>query len=164
MNLRELKELIKKLAEDVCESEGFELVDLELHPGSKGLVITIFIDKEGGVTVKDCETFSRSVEALLDVEDPIKCSYTLQISSPGLDRPLKTKRDFSRNLGRQVKVTTKEKIADKTFFIGKVVDVGDDWIRLEVHSAKGRGHKKKERGELLFIPLDKILKAQVHIG
>lgn len=164
MNIRELKELITKYAEEVCENEGYELVEVELHPGSKGLVVTIFIDKDGGVTVRDCELFSRSIEALLDVEDPIKGSYVLEVSSPGLDRPLKTKRDFSKNLGRNVKITTKEKIADKTFFIGKVIDVGDDWIRLEVKSERVKGSKKSEKGELLFIPLDKILKAQIYIG
>lgn len=164
MNIRELKELITKYAEEVCENEGYELVEVELHPGSKGLVVTIFIDKEGGVTVRDCELFSRSIEAMLDVEDPIKGSYILEVSSPGLDRPLRTKRDFSKNLGRNVKITTKEKIADKTFFIGKVIDVGDDWIRLEVQSERVKGAKKSEKGELLFIPLDKILKAQIYIG
>lgn len=164
MNIAELKDLIRSYAERVSEIEGMDVVDLEIHPGSKGLVITVFIDKDGGVSIKDCEIFSRSLEAILDVEDPIKGSYTLEVSSPGLDRPLRDIRDFMRNLGRFIKVTTKEKIAERTFFIGKIIDVGDNWIRLEVQERKTKGARKTEKGELIYIPLEKILKAQVYLG
>ncbi|MCX7987863.1 MAG: ribosome maturation factor RimP [Thermodesulfovibrio sp.] len=164
MNIKELKDLIIKYAQEVSETEGVEVVDLEIHPGGKGLVVTVFIDKEGGVTVRDCETFSRSLEAILDVEDPIKGSYILEVSSPGLDRPLKSKKDFLRNLGRNIKITTKEKISEKTFFIGKIIDVGDDWVRIEIQESKIKGIKRSDKGELLFIPLDKILKAQIYLG
>lgn len=164
MNIAELKDLIKSYAERVSEIEGMDVVDLEIHPGSKGLVITVFIDKDGGVSIKDCEIFSRSLEAILDVEDPIKGSYTLEVSSPGLDRPLRDIRDFMRNLGRFIKVTTKEKIAERTFFIGKIIDVGDTWIRIEVQERKTKGARKTEKGELIYIPLEKILKAQVYLG
>lgn len=163
MNIKELKELISNYAREVGEQEGVELVEVEINPGGKGLIVRVFIDKENGVTIKDCENFSRSLEAILDVEDPIKTSYTLEVSSPGLDRPLKDKRDFQKNIGRVVKITTKEKIADRTYFIGKVVDTGDDWVRIELIEQEGKGIKKKEKGELLYIPLAKILKAQIHI-
>lgn len=164
MNIKELKDLIKKYAKEISETEGLEMVDLEIHPGSKGLVVTVFIDKDGGVTVRDCETFSRSLEAILDIEDPIKGSYTLEVSSPGLDRPLKNNRDFLRNLGRDIKITTKEKISERTFFIGKIIDVGEDWVRIEVKEIKAKGIKKSQKSELLFIPFDKILKAQIYLG
>lgn len=164
MNIKVLKELITKYAQEVSETEGVDVVDLEIHPGGKGLVVTVFIDKEGGVTVRDCETFSRSLEALLDVEDPIKSSYILEVSSPGLDRPLKNSKDFLRNLGRDIKITTKEKISERTFFIGKIIDVGEDWVRIEVREIKAKGTKKPQKSELLFIPLDKILKAQIYLG
>ncbi len=164
MNIKELKDLIKKYAEEVSETEGVEVVDLEIHPGSKGLVVTVFIDKEGGVTVRDCEIFSRSLEAILDVEDPIKGSYILEVSSPGLDRPLKDNKDFLKNLGRDIKITTKEKISERTFFIGKIIDVGEDWVRIEVREIKTKGTKKSQKSELLYIPFDKILKAQIYLG
>lgn len=163
MNIKELKDLIKKYAEEVSETEGAEVVDLEIHPGSKGLVVTVFIDKEGGVTVRDCEIFSRSLEAILDVEDPIKGSYILEVSSPGLDRPLKNNKDFLKNLGRDIKITTKEKISERTFFIGKIIDVGEDWVRIEVRESKAKG-TKSQKSELLYIPFDKILKAQIYLG
>ncbi|MCS7164021.1 MAG: ribosome maturation factor RimP [Thermodesulfovibrio sp.] len=164
MNIKELKEKIINYANVVAEQEGMEILEVELYPGGNGLILRIFIDKEGGVTIKDCENFSREIEAILDVEDPIKTSYTLEVSSPGVNRPLKEKRDFLRNIGRKVKITTKEKIADSTFFIGKVVDVGEDWVRLELQETKTKGVKKKGKAELLFIPFNKILKAQVYLG
>ncbi|WP_353684589.1 ribosome maturation factor RimP [Thermodesulfovibrio sp. 3907-1M] len=163
MNIKELKEKITEYAKEVSEQEGVEILNVEIHPGGKGLILRIFIDKEEGVTIKDCENFSRAIEAILDVEDPIKSSYTLEVSSPGIDRPLKEKRDFLRNIGRNVKITTKEKIADRTFFIGKVIDAGDDWVRIEIKETKRKGTKKSESA-LLFIPFNKILKAQVYIG
>jgi ribosome maturation factor RimP len=164
LNIKELKEIIGNYAIEVSETEGVEVIDIEVHPGGKGLVVTVFIDKNGGVTVKDCENFSRSLEAILDIEDPIKSSYILQVSSPGIDRPLKGKRDFLRNIGKKVKITTKEKISDKTFFIGKIIDVGDDWVRIEIQETDKKGRKKSEKVEFLFIPLNKILKAQIYIG
>ncbi len=164
MNIKELKDLIKNYAEQISENEGVEVVDLEIHPGKKGLVVTVFIDKDNGVTVKDCETFSRSLEAILDVEDPIKGPYTLQVSSPGLDRPLRDQRDFSKNLGREIKITTKEKISGRTFFIGKIIDVGQEWVRIELKESNIKGTKKTQRRESLFIPFDKIIKAQIYLG
>ncbi len=164
MNIKELKDLIKNYAEQISESEGVEVVDLEIHPGNKGLVVTVFIDKEKGVTVRDCETFSRSLEAILDVEDPIKGAYTLQVSSPGLDRPLRNQRDFSKNLGREIKITTKEKISGRTFFIGKIIDVGQEWVRIELKEGNIKGTKKIQKRESLFIPFDKIIKAQIYLG
>lgn len=164
MNIRELKELITNYAREVSEQEGVELFEVEVYPGGKGLMVRVFIDRENGITIKDCENFSRALEAILDVEDPIKSSYTLEVSSPGIDRPLREKKDFLRNLGRQVKITTKEKIADKTFFIGKIVDVGDDWVRIQIDEQTTKGQKRKEKGEMLFIPIEKILKAQIFLG
>lgn len=164
MNIKELKEKIANYANIVGEQEGVEILNVEIYPGGKGLTLRIFIDKEGGVTIKDCENFSRAIEAILDVEDPIKSSYTLEVSSPGIDRPLKDKKDFLKNIGRNVKITTKEKIADSTFFIGKIVDVGDDWVRIEIQQIKPKGIKKKDKTELLFIPFNKILKAQLYLG
>ncbi|MCS7215928.1 MAG: ribosome maturation factor RimP [Thermodesulfovibrio sp.] len=164
MNIKELKEKITDYANMIAEQEGMEVFNVDIYPGRKGLILRIFIDKEGGVTIKDCENFSRAIEAILDVEDPIKSSYTLEVSSPGVDRPLKDKKDFLKNIGREVKITTKEKIADNTFFIGKIVDAGDDWVRIEIQETKTKGIKKKVKKELLFIPFNKIIKAQVYLG
>jgi len=97
--------------------------------GGKGL-LRVFIDKEGGVTLDDCGQVSREIEAVLDVEDPIPYSYVLEVSSPGLDRPLKQLNDFKKNMGKTARVVTFEPIDRQTFFIGRIVDVTDDEISL----------------------------------
>lgn len=103
MNIKELKEKITEYAQEVSEQEGCELLEVEIHPGGRGLILRLFIDKEGGVTIKDCENFSRALEAILDVEDPIKGSYVLEVSSPGIDRPLKEKKGLFKKYRKKCK-------------------------------------------------------------
>lgn len=93
-------------------------------------MLKVVIDKEGGVTLGDCETFSRRLEALLDVEDPIQGPYNLEVSSPGLDRPLRSLGDFEKHVGKLIRVTTREKIDNQTFFIGRLLGLRDDVITL----------------------------------
>ncbi len=149
------REKIHGLAEQVAEEEGLELVSVGILGSGKRTVLKVVVDKEGGVTVGDCERMSRSLEALLDVEDPIRRSYLLEVSSPGLDRPLVTQRDFERNIGKLARIVTAENIDNSTFFIGRILDVGDTWIRLSLD--------KTGRGKDMFIPLDKISKARLEI-
>lgn len=149
------REKIHGLAEQVAEEEGLELVSVDILGSGKRTVLKVVVDKEGGVTVGDCERMSRSLEALLDVEDPIRRSYLLEVSSPGLDRPLVTQRDFERSIGKLARIVTAEKIDNSTFFIGRILDVGDTWIRLSLD--------KTGMGKDMFIPLDKISKARLEI-
>src|SRR5690348_7315317 len=95
-----MRETLLKLLEPAIEALGYELVELEFPPQ----LLRIYIDREGGVTVDDCEAVSRQVSAVLDVEDPIPGAYTLEVSSPGLDRPLRKEADFVRFAGEQVKL------------------------------------------------------------
>jgi ribosome maturation factor RimP len=164
MDIKELKEEIFRYAKEVGQQELLEVLDVEIYPGGKGLTLRIIIDKEGGVTIKDCENFSRALEAILDIEDPIKSSYTLEVSSPGIDKPLHEKKDFLRNMGRNIKITTKEKIGGQTFFIGKIIDVGEDWVRISILEQKTKGSKKKAEDKFIYIPFNKILKAQIYLG
>ena len=90
----------------------------------------IFIDKTGGVTLEDCERFSRAVSAALDVEDPIRSPYVLEVSSPGLDRPLKRLRDFQASIGKLARIITKESIDRQNFFVGRITEVRGDIIIL----------------------------------
>lgn len=93
-------ERVTEIIQPVLDDLGLELVELQLRSeGKKGLVLRIIIFKEGGVSLDDCAQVSREVGFLLEVEDPIGRSYVLEVSSPGLDRPLKTERDFERNKG-----------------------------------------------------------------
>ncbi len=149
-----LKQRIYELASDIAANEGVELYDIQIHSGRRSL-LKVIIDKDGGVTVDDCEKMSKSLGALLDVEDFIKTPYTLEVSSPGIDRPLVRQRDFEKNIGKLIRLVTLEKIDNQTFFIGRISDVGDNWIRLSFD--------KKGRDKDLFIPLDKISKAKLEI-
>jgi ribosome maturation factor RimP len=114
--------------------------------------VRVYIDKEGGVTLDDCERFSRAMSALLDVEDIIPFSYVLEVSSPGLDRPLKNIRDFERSVGKLARVVTRESIANQTFFVGRIMAVKENTVMLMVNNK-----------EEVYIPIDRISKARLEI-
>ena len=127
-NIEEIKNKIKEIITPVINAMGIELYDVEFSKmKSKGL-LRVFIEKQDGVTIDDCERVSREIEAVLDVEDPIPFSYIIEVSSPGLDRPLKELKDFIRYSGKTVRVITHEPIDKQTFFIGKIIDVVDNDI------------------------------------
>ena len=98
-------EHLRELIEPLLEKEGVELVDLKLG----GRRLTVFIDKDGGIGLDDCARMNRAIGDLLDVEDPMGARYMLEVSSPGLDRPLRTPRDFGRSVGREVRITRHER-------------------------------------------------------
>ncbi len=150
-----IREKIHALASQIAEDEGLELVSADLIGRGKRALLRVVVDKDGGVTISDCERMSRGLEALLDVEDPIKQSYTLEVSSPGLDRPLVRQKDFERSTGKLARITTTEAIDNSTFLVGRIIDVGQDWIRLQIEK---KGEKKD-----VFIPLNKISKARLEI-
>lgn len=155
MNAVTIKQKIYELASQAAEDEGLELVSADMFGSGKKILLRIMVDKKEGVTISDCERMSRSLEALLDVEDPIKGPYILEVSSPGIDRPLIKQADFEKNIEKLVRIVTKEKIDDQTFFIGRIIDVGKGWIRIRLEN------KKKSRD--IFIPMDKISKAKLEI-
>ena len=130
MDLDTIKEKVRGIIEPVISAIGIQLDDIELSKMRGKALLRVFIDREGGVTIDDCEHVSREVEAILDVEDPIPCSYVLEVSSPGLDRPLKGPKDFKRFTGRDVRVVTVQPIDKQTFFIGKIAGAGDSEIEL----------------------------------
>lgn len=117
-------ELIQ-LLEPVIKRQGYELADLELKVGSRDGVLRIFIDKPGGVGLEDCELISRQVSALLDVEDPVPGRYSLEVSSPGLDRKLTKPLHFQRFVGEEVKVETRFPVLGRRRFRG-VLQAADE--------------------------------------
>jgi ribosome maturation factor RimP len=100
----EAEVLVRAAAERVARSSGLDLVDIEMKRGGKGPLVQIFLDKPGRVSLEDLENASREISAILDVEDPIGRSYTLEVSSPGMTRPLKTPADFERVLQKNVQI------------------------------------------------------------
>ena len=171
MKTSTVRQNIYELASRVAEDEGLELVSIDMLGSGRSILLRVFVDKEDGVTIKDCEKMSRGLEALLDVEDPIKGSYMLEVSSPGLDRPLVKLKDYERNTGKIAKIVTTEKIDNQTSFVGRIIDTGEGWIRLSIEEQstperplkKGRPGHGKATGKDIFIPLDKISKARLEI-
>ncbi len=124
--------LIEDLLRPSVEDLGFELVGVEYHPNSVNALLRVFIDKEGGVDLEDCMAVNDQVGAVLDVEDPIASKYTLEISSPGLDRPLFRIEDFVRFTGSQVKIRLRQPIERQRNFKGTIQAVEGEVIQLLV--------------------------------
>jgi len=128
------QETIKKI-EDVLMpillEYRLELIDIEFHPIGKRWLLRIYIDKEGGVTIADCETVSRELGRILDVEDFIEYVYTLEVSSPGITRPLKKMEDFEKNKGKLCKIITKEQLYGKNDFEGEIIKTYEDKVEIK---------------------------------
>lgn len=125
-------ETIKNLLCPMLQEKELELVDVQYAGGGPGSVLRIFIDKENGVTVEDCADISREFGFLLDLHDVIPYSYTLEVSSPGLNRALKGSKDFIRFKGKKVKIKTKEDRYRRSVFIGQLIDFHDDIVSIRV--------------------------------
>ena len=120
-------ERVRGFAAGLLPSVGLELVDVQFRREGSGWVLRLIIDREGGVvTLEDCSMASRELSDYLDVEDLIEQAYHLEVSSPGLDRPLYTIRDFRRFCGRNARVKLHELINGQRVFIGKIHQVHDD--------------------------------------
>lgn len=116
-----IEDKVRAIAERVAASEGLEIVEVEWRGGSRAGVLRIFIDKEGGVTHGDCETVSRQVSTILDVEDVIPGDrYNLEVSSPGLDRKLLKRGDYERFAGKKVKVKLRDPVDGKKQVVGRL--------------------------------------------
>ena len=139
--------------EPVVEAQGYELVRVLTTGGEKNLTLQLMIDTldQTDVTVDDCATVSRAVSAFLDEKDPIKDRYTLEVSSPGLDRPLTKPAHFLRFKGFEIKLETSEKVENRKRFKGKIVDVTAHDVVLSVDEQQ------------LAVPFDLINKAKLVI-
>lgn len=140
---------VRSVAERVAASSGIELVDIEMKRGGKGPLVRIFMDKPGRISLDELENASREMSAILDVEDPIGRSYTLEVSSPGMTRPLKTRRDFERVIEKNVQVAFVESVdgtavaadaadAPVKEIKGRLLAVSDKEVRIIPRDNKGR--------------------------
>ena len=127
----EYEQKAEALLSPIVESNGFELVDVEYVKEAGNWYLRGYIDKPGGITVNDCETVSRAFSDKLDEDDFIEDSYIMEISSPGLDRPLKKEKDFARSLGEEVEVRTYRAIDRQKEFIGILKDYDKDTVTIE---------------------------------
>lgn len=121
-----LVERITEIVEPVVVAAGYELVHLELVGNRRNMVLRLYVDRPGGVTVDDCAVVSERVGVVLDVEDPIAHSYTLEVCSPGIERGLYKKTDYQRFAGQEVKIETWQQIEGRRHFYGELVGIGPD--------------------------------------
>ncbi len=136
-NWREpLEARVTILAEQIAAALGMEVVLVEVKGGGNRSIVRTYIDQPGGVSLDDCERFSKRFSVVLDVEDCIPFSYVLEVSSPGLDRPLVREADYVRFTGRTAKVRTRLPIEGQRTFKGRILEVIQGRIGIEVEPGK----------------------------
>lgn len=113
-----IQEIVYEIAKPIVDEHGFELVDVEYVKEGSNWFLRVYIDKEGGINIDDCQAVSEKLSVVLDEIDPISHAYFLEVSSPGLDRPLKTQRDFEKYRGSLVEVKLFKSIDGKKVFEG----------------------------------------------
>ena len=137
---------IRAIAERVTASRGLEVWDVQSRREVNGHVVRVFIDRPGpaatpeeSVSIEDCEQVNREISTILDVEDPLPFTYTLEVSSPGLDRPLRGPEDYRRFEGRLAKIVVREAVDNQKAFEGRLRGVADEDVMLE--APNGRIHR-----------------------
>lgn len=141
-------ELIRSIAERVAGSNGLELVEVELRGSGKARMLRVFIDKPEGVTHEDCSNFSREFGTIVDVEDAVPgSSYTLEVSSPGLDRKLTKAADYERFTGSLVKLSTREPINGNRHFEGRLESYANGRVALDLSAGQKRKKAAPENVE-----------------
>ena len=131
MGKTSIYQLVSELIEPTVTEHNIELVDVEYIKAGKIWILRVFIDKKQGITVLDCQKLSREIEDLIEVHELISDPYTLEVSSPGLDRPLKKEADFLRNKDKQIQLNTYAPIEGRKNFSGIVLDVNDKILFLK---------------------------------
>ncbi|MDH5357200.1 MAG: ribosome maturation factor RimP [Gammaproteobacteria bacterium] len=144
-----ISDQIEQLIEAPIESLGYELVGVEYIKNGRDTVLRIYIDSENGISIEDCERVSHQVSGILEVEDPITTAYSLEVSSPGFDRPLFKARDFERFSGSEIKLSMKLPVQGRRNFRGVLQGFSDGDILIEVD------------GEVYALPLTKLAKARL---
>jgi ribosome maturation factor RimP len=147
-------ETVREIAGRVTASRGLELVDVEVKRAPGGQVVRVTIDKDGGIGLDDLQAVSEEVSAILDVEDPLPFTYTLEVSSPGLDRPLHNEADYRRFVGRLAKVSSYDLVDGRRHWMGRILSVEEGTLTLSL---------EKENGAPARIPLDKIAHGRLEV-
>jgi len=161
---------VRSIADRVAASSGLEVLDVEVLGGGKARMLRVFLDKHAagsdplaGVTHEDCANFSREFGTILDVEDVMPGSYTLEVSSPGLDRKLVKPADFERFAGSRVKLTTREPVNDNRHFEGRLESFQDGRLTLDLSIASHKSRKKMgdQAGKKIEIEFANVEKANL---
>ncbi|GAB6137612.1 ribosome maturation factor RimP [Halanaerobaculum tunisiense] len=148
---RQVKDIVIDLAEPIVATEGLELVDVEYQKEGENWILRVLVDKEEGVALEDCQAISEELSTQLDIEDPIDHSYILEVSSPGLDRPLKDKEDFVRFSGETVEVSTYAPVKGEKNWEGELLGLEEGNVKLQVD------------GEEVLIPRSKVAQTKLAV-
>lgn len=146
---------VEDIALPLVSSLGLELVEIEYKREGRHMVLRLFIDREGGISLDDCAAVSRELSAVLDVDETVPGNYTLEVSSPGLNRPLKSRADYERYKGRLVKIKTSEPLPDergncRKTFLGELEGIDGNVVCIHLRE-----------GQQARIPLDSVAKANL---
>ncbi|EAX47072.1 protein of unknown function DUF150 [Thermosinus carboxydivorans Nor1] len=150
MSRQQVEKLVERLVQDIITDTNMELVDVE-YVKERNWYLRVFLDKPGGIEVEDCQWVSEQLEVKLDELDPIKESYYLEVSSPGLDRPLKKDRDFIRHIGEKVEVHTFAPLNGSKLVVGTLTGISETDIHLDVN------------GTALSVPRDKTAQVKLYL-
>ncbi len=129
-------ERVRSAAQRVTIDRGFELVDVELKRAAGGQLVRLYVDRPGGIGLEDLQSVSEEVSAILDAEDPIEGQYTLEVSSPGLDRPLRGEADYRRFVGKLAKLSSYEPVEGRRHWTGRIVACDGGIVTLELVGEK----------------------------
>ncbi|MTV50462.1 ribosome maturation factor RimP [Heliobacillus mobilis] len=147
-----IEDRVTAWTQPIVEELKLELVDVEWIKEGGHWFLRVYIDKEGGVEMEDCQEVSRRLDDILDREDPITHAYSLEVSSPGIDRPLKTERDFERFRGEKIRITTFAPVAGSKEHIGELIQKTSEGITIA-----GDNEEKT-------IPLDQVSSVRLHFS
>jgi ribosome maturation factor RimP len=137
----------------VTADRGFELVDVEVKRAAGGQLVRLYVDKRGGIGLDDLQSVSEEVSAILDAEDPIEGHYTLEVSSPGLDRPLRSEEDYRRFAGRLARLSSYEPVDGRRHWTGRIASCQGGVVTLELE--KGQGEAR--------VPLAKVSHGRLEV-
>lgn len=147
-----MEERVKELISPLLEEEGVELVELSFRQVGNRMSLRALLDKVGGITLDECTAISRKIGAVLDEGDAIETRYVLEVSSPGLDRPLVTSEDFKRSAGKKIELFLKGAFDDKVHYLGTLRTASEDTLSIETESG------------LIDIPFKAVNKGRLQIG
>ena len=145
----------EELVLPILEQKNLELVDIEYVKEGKNWFLRVYIDKDGGVDITECGEVSEQLSERLDEADPISEAYFLEVSSPGVERPLKTKRDIANSINQYIHVKLYEPINGEKTYEGELINYSDDVLTVE--------YRVKTRKKTVEIPFDKIAKARLAV-
>lgn len=128
---KSISEVIEELVNPIIEEQNLELFDIEYVKEGKAKYLRIYIDKEDGVTIDDCQIVSQKLSKILDEKDPIVEAYFLEVSSPGIDRPLKKEKDFEKYKGREVDIKLYQALDSKKEYSGILLGLENDIVKIE---------------------------------